>query len=245
MHIIPVIDVRHGIPVRAVAGDRANYQPLVTPLAPAGGATDWGQTHGSDPDGTGQGNPTVETVARGYRRLYPFSTMYIADLDAIEGRGANSSLVPALAVALPAVEFWVDAGCITESETGGVTVIGSEVLPDGQVGRPIPDSTVLSLDFRGDEFMGPPALLRRPDFWPKRVIVMTLGRVGSGGGPDFQRIAQISRLAPRAHVYAAGGVRDIADLHAARAAGAHGALIASALHGQKIKADDLQEIIGL
>jgi phosphoribosylformimino-5-aminoimidazole carboxamide ribonucleotide (ProFAR) isomerase len=104
---------------------------------------------------------------------------------------------------------------------------------------------VLSLDFRGDDFIGPPALLQRPHLWPARVIVMTLARVGADGGPDLARIAQIANLAPQAQVYAAGGIRDIADLRAARAAGAHGALIASALHAQKIKADDLEEITGL
>ena len=57
---------------------------------------------------------------------------------------------------------------------------------------------LLSLDFRGDAFQGPPELLARPELWPERVIVMTLGRVGSGAGPDFDRLAAIRARAARA-----------------------------------------------
>ena len=246
MHIIPVIDVRHGIAVRAVAGDRANYQPLVTPLVTAESAAEWGQTHGPDPQLTGRTGLTPLAVARGYRSLYPFSTIYVADLDGIEARGANAGLSSTLLMALPGVEVWIDAGLKPgDAPASGVDVLGSEVLSDLDIQTPLPQRAVLSLDFRGDDFIGPKALLQQPHLWPERVIVMTLARVGSDGGPDLARIAQIAKLAPQAHVYAAGGIRGIADLNAARDAGAHGALIASALHAQEIKAGDLKEITGL
>lgn len=246
MHIIPVIDVRYGIAVRAVAGDRANYQPLVTPLVSVESAAEWGQTHRSAPQLTGQTGLTPLAVAGGYRNLHPFSTIYIADLDGIEGRGANAALSSTLLMALPGVEFWIDAGLKPgDAPASSVNVIGSEVLSEQDIQTPLPQRAVLSLDFRGDEFIGPARLLQRPDLWPSRVIVMTLGRVGSDGGPDLARIAQIAMLAPQAHVYAAGGIRGITDLNAARDAGANGALVASALHAQKIKAGDLREITGL
>ena len=246
MHIIPVIDVRYGIAVRAVAGDRANYQPLVTPLVSVESAAEWGQTHGSAPQLTGQTGLPPLAVARGYRRLYPFPAIYIADLDAIEGRGANVGLSASLSAALPGVEAWIDAGAKRSPGSSGVVdVLGSEVLSDLDIQTPLPQRAVLSLDFRGDDFIGPATLLQQPHLWPERVIVMTLARVGSDGGPDLARIAQIAKLAPQADVYAAGGIRGIADLNAARDAGAHGALIASALHAQKIKAGDLREITGL
>ncbi|MDO9383149.1 MAG: HisA/HisF-related TIM barrel protein [Hyphomicrobiaceae bacterium] len=246
MHIIPVIDVRHGIAVRAVAGDRANYQPLATPLGNTESASEWGQTHGSHPKLSGQTGLTALAIARGYRKLYPCSTIYIADLDGIEGRGANVDLAASLRTELPDVKLWIDAGRRPGAVSGpAIDVFGSEVLSKRDVQTPIPRGSVLSLDFRGDDFIGPPALLQQPHLWPARVIVMTLARVGADGGPDLARIAQIANLAPQAQVYAAGGIRDIADLRAARAAGAHGALIASALHAQKIKADDLEEITGL
>jgi phosphoribosylformimino-5-aminoimidazole carboxamide ribotide isomerase len=78
------------------------------------------------------------------------------------------------------------------------------------------------------------------------MIVMTLARVGTGGGPDVARVEDIARRAGAGRrVYAAGGVRDPADLRAIRDAGASGALVATALHEGKIKAGDLREIAGM
>ena len=54
-----------------------------------------------------------------------------------------------------------------------------------------------------------------------------------------------SRVAGGRRVYAAGGVRNRADIEALHAAGAAGVLIATALHTGTIKAGDLQEIAGL
>jgi uncharacterized protein related to proFAR isomerase len=92
--------------------------------------------------------------------------------------------------------------------------------------------------------MGPTALLNDVSIWPHHVIVMTLGRIGGSDGPDVARIRDIARRAEGRRIYAAGGIRHRLDLEAARAAGATGALIASALHDQKISAGDLREIAG-
>jgi phosphoribosylformimino-5-aminoimidazole carboxamide ribotide isomerase len=232
MDIIPVIDVRHGVAVRAVAGDRASYRPLETPLAESTGALD---------------------VARGYLALYPFKTLYVADLDGIESRGRNDQLLARLVRSLPGVTLWVDDGSIStraveEQSASTTVVIGSESLADtdftGTLAG-VADHVVLSLDFRGDAFLGPPELLRRPELWPGRVIVMTLSRVGSAEGPDLDRIEDVARRARQSRVYAAGGIRGRADLEAARDAGAAGALVATALHAGKLKAGDLEEIAGL
>ena len=103
---------------------------------------------------------------------------------------------------------------------------------------------MLSLDFRGEEFLGPPEILDNVDLWPERVIVMTLAKVGMGAGPDLARVAGIAARAGGRRVYAAGGVRGLDDLRALARAGAAGALVATALHEGKIKAGDLVEIAG-
>ena len=41
---------------------------------------------------------------------------------------------------------------------------------------------------------------------------MTLARVGSGAGPDLDRLGRIRDAAAGKKVYAAGGVRDAGDL---------------------------------
>ena len=74
---------------------------------------------------------------------------------------------------------------------------------------------------------------------------MSLAYVGSDAGPDLATIAGIEARAGARKVYAAGGVRNAADLVTAWKAGAAGALVATALHAGKIKAGDLEEIAGL
>jgi uncharacterized protein related to proFAR isomerase len=235
MDVIPVIDVRHGLAVAAVRGQRANYRPLVTPLAA-----------GSEP----------ADLARGYAALFTFPVLYVADLDGIEGRGRNEGLPAHLAAAAPGMRLWIDDGTPARAAAQRIAdawhatlVIGTESLSgeeDVAALRALPpERYVLSLDFKDDRFDGPGAVLAEPQHWPHAVIVMTLARVGSGEGPDVQRVAAIVRRAGSRRIYAAGGVRNRADIEALHAAGAAGGLIATALHAGTIKADDLLEIAGL
>lgn len=234
MDVIPVLDVAHGRVVQARRGEREAYQPIVTPLSPT-----------ADP----------AQVAKGLYGVYPFRRIYIADLDGIAGRGRNAHLVPAISQALPHTEIWVDAGTASRGAARALLaapvttlVLGSESLENVatmmDVASEAPSRTVLSLDFSGDEYMGPSVLLDEPELWPARVIVMTLARVGSEEGPDLARISDVVKRSAGRKVYAAGGIRDVADLSAVRAAGAAGALVATALHGGKITAGDLRKIAG-
>ena len=111
-----------------------------------------------------------------------------------------------------ALKSWLAAGW-------GKLVLGSETQVDAALVRHFAgDSRVaLSLDFREPSFQGPPELLDETDCWPQTVIAMTLARVGSGAGPDLDRLASIRDAAPDRKVYAAGGVRDTADLSHAEA----------------------------
>ncbi|MFA5900293.1 MAG: HisA/HisF-related TIM barrel protein [Hyphomicrobium sp.] len=235
MDVIPVIDVRHAVAVAAVRGERAAYRPLETPLA-----------EGSDP----------VAVARGYAALFTFPFLYVADLDGIEGRGRNRELPEALIAALPGVGLWIDDGMLVAEAPNGIAqgcdtkqVIGTESLGGDDDVRALralgPDNYVLSLDFRADGFVGPLMVLDEPQYWPQKLIAMTLGRVGSGEGPDLQRVAAIIAQAGGRSVYAAGGVRNRADIEALHSVGAAGVLVATALHRGKIKAGDLKEIAGL
>jgi phosphoribosylformimino-5-aminoimidazole carboxamide ribotide isomerase len=235
MDVIPVIDVRHGLAVAAVRGQRADYRPLSTPLATG--------SHPAD-------------IARGYAALFTFPVLYVADLDGIEGRGRSVGLTAELAGAVPGTRLWIDDGTPAREaarriadERGATLVIGTESLGEDHDVSALrtlpPDRYVLSLDFKGDRFDGLQAVLDEPQHWPHAVIVMTLARVGSGEGPDLGRVADIVRRAGNRRVYAAGGVRNRADIEALHAVGGSGVLIATALHAGTIKAGDLKEIAGL
>jgi phosphoribosylformimino-5-aminoimidazole carboxamide ribotide isomerase len=216
--------------VHAQKGDRASYRPLESPLAPT-----------SDP----------VAVVRGLLSVYPFPTLYVADLDAIQNSGDNFPALRRIRAEFPALQMWVDNGAAAPAAIEaladadlGASVIGSESQHDSAVIAQYRDSSriVLSLDFRGDAFQGPAEILAEPALWPRRVIVMTLARVGSGAGPDLKGFAAIRSIAGGRDIYAAGGVRDAADLSALKAAGASGALIATALHERRIVRAHLEAI---
>ena len=102
---------------------------------------------------------------------------------------------------------------------------------------------ILSLDYRGNAFVGPPGLENAAELWPARVIAMTLAKVGSGAGPDLERLAAVKAMAGRRQVFAAGGVRDGADLDDLQAAGIAGALVASALHDGRLDGATLARFV--
>ena len=227
MEIIPVIDVMGGVVVRARMGQRAQYRPIVSPLS----AT-------SDP----------VDVARGLLSIHAFKTLYVADLDAIAGRKDNRAALIRLRAQFPQLALWVDNGiCVRGSAQNwldagwGTLVLGSESQVDAALVRHFAGDTriALSLDFLGPSFQGPLALLDDADCWPQTVIAMTLARVGSGAGPDLDRLCRIRDLAPGREVYAAGGVRDAVDLVALQRAGIAGALVASCLHDGRLSGSDI------
>jgi phosphoribosylformimino-5-aminoimidazole carboxamide ribotide isomerase len=230
MDIIPVVDVKGGVVVHARMGQRDHYRPIATRLSPTADPLD---------------------VARGLLSVHPFETLYIADLDAIERAGDNDAVLRRLRGELPGVTLWVDRG-IAEQRAAeawlqadlGHLVLGSEVQTDAALLLRLTDHprVVLSLDFRGASLQGPPALLAEPAHWPQRVIVMALSRVGSGAGPDVERLYGMRDAAPTQAIYAAGGIRDAADLAALANGRIAGALVASCLHDGRLRGPDIEKL---
>jgi len=225
--VIPVIDLMGGSVVHARAGERDRYRPIVTPLAASCEPAD---------------------VVRGLLALHPFRSLYIADLDAIQGRGDHVAAVRVLKAAFPGVAFWVDAAfageCSCRRFLGcgmGRLVLGSESQPGTHLLEVLAgeDGVVLSLDFRGEARLGPAELFERRELWPRRLIVMTLAAVGGEGGPDYSRLGEVLATADGREVYAAGGVRGVGDLERLAGMGCAGVLVASALHDGRITAAEL------
>jgi phosphoribosylformimino-5-aminoimidazole carboxamide ribotide isomerase len=213
-------------------GERSRYQPVRSQLCAS-----------SDP---------LE-IACALLGLYPFKTIYIADLDAIQGLGDNLARITLLHEHFPDVELWLDAGIchpeqlFTVRRRGLNCVIGSERLESlpqyAQLGAIQPESEmILSLDFNADGFMGPKELLLNPDLWPSKLICMTVSRVGSYQGPDLEALSTLSKRIGQRQLYAAGGIRDIHDLQTARQLGVKGVLLASSLHDNRISATQIDAL---
>jgi phosphoribosylformimino-5-aminoimidazole carboxamide ribotide isomerase len=211
-----------GCVVRARMGQRDAYRPIETPLSPT---------------------PNPVDVVRGIMRLAPFSTLYIADLDAIQGRGDNREALVRLRETFPRMAFWIDTGArdhaaVETVRSFGEPVLGSESQQDLALLTARSDM-ILSLDFRGGDFLGPPEIWARPEAWPQRIIVMTLASIGAGEGPDLKRIRLVQAVAGHRQIYAAGGLRDARDLAVLKDVGVAGTLVASALHDGKLVPSDL------
>jgi HisA/HisF family protein len=238
--VIPVIDVRRGVAVHAVRGERERYRPLRSLLA-----------EGSDP----------VLLTRAVRERFGLDEHYVADLDAIAGGPGDPGLIAALAAE---ARLLVDAGAADAAavarllELGAArVVIGTETLPGAEAFRQLRNelpgaALVLSLDLRGGRVLSPDpvlagggpgeALERLADAGAQEAIVLDLLRVGSGEGPDLRLLADLRARLPGVRLLAGGGVRDAGDLRALAAAGAVGALVGTALHSGAIAPADVRAL---
>jgi uncharacterized protein related to proFAR isomerase len=195
-------------------------------------------------------------VARAMLAHCRSTCLYLADLDALQGGEAQVASLQALLRALPGCELWLDAGFADRAAADALLARMAELAPritpvfaseslrgaaalQGLFNPNDATGPLLSLDRRHGVHLDAAQAWQTPAAWPRRVIVMTLERVGAGSGPDLATLAELKALAPQAQLIGAGGVRNIADLAAARAAGAHAWLVASALHDGSLGAEAL------
>jgi phosphoribosylformimino-5-aminoimidazole carboxamide ribotide isomerase len=247
MRVVPVIDLLNGSVVRGVAGRRSEYRPIQSRIA---------------------ADPAPQSIARAFVEQFGFKTVYVADLDAIEGRSPN---VEAWATIRGCgLKMWVDAGVGTAESYSKVRellesrnieakiIIGLECWKDPDddawlVERARSQAVIFSLDLKN----GQP--IHRINQWRNRsaieiansahakgffdIIVLDLADVGVSQGPQTLPLCKqmIAELHP-VRVIAGGGVRGIADLEALSDAGCDAALVASALHDGRLTPDDIRHI---
>jgi len=231
MKLIPVIDLQAGQVVHARRGERARYLPMRSSLAP-----------GSDP----------LVLAAALRRASGSRILYLADLDALQGRAPQTAVLAALLAAEPGCTLWLDAGFHDAGEAGRLLehlgapaarvqpVFGSESLVSraaAQEALAARDRAILSLDRLGERTLDAAGCWDDPSLWPRRVIAMSLDRVGADAGPDLATLAMLRQRAPRhTALIGAGGIRAAADLAQAEQAGAAAWLVASAWHEGRLAA---------
>ncbi len=223
----------HGQVVQAIQGQRQHYSAIQSQLTDSHALLD---------------------VVAAILQVYAFDCLYIADLNAITGQHEmpnHLSLIKQAMASFPALTWWVDAG-LNSAETlkpwldAGVTpILASETLADLQTYqsmRKLTARSILSLDFFQDGFHGPAELLTSNTHWSQPTILMSLPKVGANQGPDLEKITSLKQQYPTQPLYAAGGVRNMADITMLAQAGAQGVLIASALHQKKISTEDLMTV---
>lgn len=232
MQIIPVIDLMQGQVVHAKFGLRSQYQPIQSNLC---------------------NNSSPLAVVEALLKLYPFHTLYIADLDAILGVGHHTEVIEIIAETYPELTVWLDSGTRQANHFAPYKshkikiVIGSENITNLQDYHAISEACngqhILSLDYDATGQLGIDNLHQSATFWPDSIICMTLNAVGGEQGVDSKRLKTLielnqTRIFP-SKIYAAGGVKNVSDILPLTHLGISGALVASALHNENISSEDL------
>jgi phosphoribosylformimino-5-aminoimidazole carboxamide ribotide isomerase len=231
LEIIPVIDLLDGRVVHARRGERQHYQPIQSSLCNSSEPLD---------------------VLQALLELYPFDQLYIADLNGIQKRGNHYDVIISIRNLHPDLELWLDCGFsdiadLEDWQDSGVNfVIGSESLNNMESYTALQlackGNHILSLDFTASGYQGPVELLQDPVHWPDKVIAMTLSQVGSNLGPDKDKLANIIQQSSGSKIYAAGGIRGMADLLRLKNMHVSGALIATALHSGALTGTEIASL---
>lgn len=244
MRVIPVLDLRAGRAVLARGGERAAYAPVPSALAP----------------GRPAGDPIA--LAQAYRRQLGCDECYVADLDAITGAPPQRAVVRSLAAV--GLRLLLDAGTADPDRAGAAVadgvarvVVGLETLPSFDALRAIAaaigsERIVFSLDLRngtplqraGAPHGGTPLELARAAVTAgaPALLLLDLARVGTGLGLDLSLMAELRRAHPGLELLGGGGVGSRRDLERLAGAGCDGALVATALHDGRLRADDLDRV---
>ena len=229
--VLPVLDIQQGEVVRGVAGQRQLYRPLVSPVV--------GTSHARE-------------VAEALRDLVGHSWLYVADLDAIQQRQPQWSLIESLT----ATEFrlLVDVGLRDVSEgqalrDRGVEVViaALETVPDPRTLEDLviaigSQRTFFSLDLLHGKPLGDwgaeiPISIGRSAIAAGvgGMIVLDLAGVGVGEGVRTETICQQLRASDwEGQIVTGGGVRNLSDVQKLLKTGVDSVLVASALHNGAI-----------
>jgi phosphoribosylformimino-5-aminoimidazole carboxamide ribotide isomerase len=232
IRVIPVLDLKGGVAVHAVRGQRQAYAPVESVLAPSADAI---------------------KLARGLLNRLGARECYVADLDAITGVGHHGPVIHALGAL--GLDVWLDAGTATadgaeraRSLGARRVIVGTETLGSiddllaiaGVLEARQAPPCILSLDLRDGRLLGGSPDIMRLDpgdlaalAWKASIrtfIVLDLARVGSGEGPRLDTARALRTALPDAELVIGGGVRDATDLADLSAEGFQAALVATALH---------------
>lgn len=239
MQVIPVVDLLAGQVVHAVAGLRHQYQPLCSQLC---------------------STPQPADVARALATSLTIQQVYVADLDAIQGKGIQWDSVAAVAHYLP--EVWCDLGIRSEQQLDATLEIArqrqiaihpilaletivsrAELLSLAR--RSKRQGLMLSLDLRGGVPMTSCADWYHATPWEiacesihagfSQLLILDLAAVGTNAGlVTLPLCRQLHEEFPQLRIATGGGVRHGQDLLDMEQAGVSLALVGSALHDGRI-----------
>ncbi|MDK2790283.1 MAG: phosphoribosylformimino-5-aminoimidazole carboxamide ribotide isomerase [Methanothermococcus sp.] len=220
MEIIPVLDLMDKIAVHGKSGNRQEYKPLKSILC-------------------NSSNP-VEIVEK-YKEN-GVKTVYIADLDAIMGKGDNFETIKKIDI-----NKIVDAGVKNRDDLQKVlkicdkAIIGTETLKD--LSLLTEKDIILSLDFKDGKLLNYDLdhILNEVNNTNDKIplIILDISSVGTQRGINQELIKKIMDKTNNP-VYIGGGIKNENDLKTAGDLGVKGVLIGTSIHNGTL---NLKEII--
>ena len=238
--VYPALDIREGRVVRLRQGDYAQEtrygdDPLPRAQAFAGQGAQW--MHLVDLDAARAGGYTLAPLLAQIRQQAGLHVQTgggvrgRADVERILQAGASRVVVGSLAVREPEAVI----GWLAEFGPERITIaLDARQDDDGQWQLPIhgwTENAGVTLDVLAQRYAA--AGMRH-------LLCTDIARDGMLAGPNLDLYRHLAGLLPGVAIQASGGIRDVADVAAARAAGCRGAVLGKALLEQRM---DLAEAL--
>ncbi|MCS7117063.1 MAG: HisA/HisF-related TIM barrel protein [Nitrososphaerota archaeon] len=237
-----VIDIMRGKAVHAIGGKRDEYQPIRSPICATSNPID---------------------IAKVFKDLFNLDELYVADLDAIMGRGSNLGIISRICSEV-GMKVMLDSGInnashVDEIFDAGVSklVLGTESMTTinhlrdliGSFGGEqivpsidVVDGKVISkcMGLMGER----PArvAMKLESMGVVELILLDISRVGTERGVDMGLVREVVN-AVRVPVLVGGGIRSLDDILCLKKEGASGVLVATALHKGALTKDDIEKVM--
>jgi len=248
VRIIPVIDLKGGQVVRAVAGQRQAYLPVKSVLA---------------------SDSAPRSIARAFVQQLGATDVYVADLDAISGRKPSWDALGE--ISHEGLRLLLDAGIKAIQSNASIptshrqsvnadrTILGLESLAspvelESIVVEMGAECLVFSLDLFGGQPMTPTKAWSGMEpltiaayaigLGISSIVVLDLQNVGTGNGTTTENLcSQIKQQHAHVDLITGGGVRDFSDIERLCRVGCSAVLVSSAIHDGSLTAEMCRRLV--
>ena len=209
MNIIPAIDIKNGKVVKAIKGDRTQYNPINSDT-------------GFSPD------PYI--FIKQMIEIYRPSIFYIADINSLCSDDDNIDLIRNLADQYKNSVFWVDTGNKIDQRLNKkniIPILCSENCHTIKNINYIYKDYIHSYDYK-DKLLGMHSFAKLNSSYKNKVIFMNISDVGNNSGPSYSSIRAITKN-PAIEYYVGGGIKTNFDISRLKLMGFSGVLVSSLL----------------
>ena len=209
MNIIPAIDIKNGKVVKAINGERDQYNPITS-----------NSGFSSDP------HIFIKQMIEVYRP----SLFYIADINSLCSDDNNINLIRNIADKNKSTKFWIDTGGKIDQRLNKkniVPILCSEKCLTIKNINYIYKDYIHSYDYK-DKLLGTQSFTKLNSSYKNKVIFMNISDVGNKNGPNYSSIRAMTKNSAIEY-YVGGGIKSTLDINRLRLMGFSGVLVSSLL----------------